>query len=152
MPDDGKRGSGVSSEHAVNVLSRRITGNIGAICQQSSIGLFRSRFRAEETRADVTVEGADSNYESSDGQSGQFGPRECMESFGGGGYIDSILSLILDVETNIARIYRDANALRHLGRYNKHVMADDTVHVLKGKGGAEVLGPSEKWVGAGAEG
>lgn len=150
MPDDGKMGSGGSSEHAVNVLSRRIIGNIGAICQQSSICLFRSRFRAEATRADVTVEGADSNYESSDGQSGQCGPRECMESLGGVGYIDSILSL--DVETNIARIYRDATALRHLGRYNRHVMADDTVYVLKGKGGAEVLGPSENWVGAGAEG
>ncbi|KAF6230317.1 hypothetical protein HO133_004657 [Letharia lupina] len=133
MPDDGKLKSGVSSEHAVNVLSRRITGNIGAICQHSSICLLRSRFHAEETRGDVTVEGADSNYGSSDGQSGQFGPRECMESLGGGGYIDSILSL--EVETNIARVYRDANALSIWG----------------GKGGAEVLRPSENWVGAGAE-
>ena len=150
MPDDGKMGSGVSSEHAVNVLSRRIIGNIGANCQQSSICLFRSRFRAEETRGGVTVEGADSNDESSDGQSGQFGLRDGMESLGGGGYIDSILSLILDVETNID--LPRCQCFETFGEVQQDVMADDTVYVLKGKGGAEVLGPSENWVGAGAEG
>lgn len=76
------------------------------------------------------------------------GLMECMESLGGVGYIDSISPL--DIETNIARLYRDANVLSICGG-TTDVMADDTVCVLKGKGGAEVLEALEKWVGTAAE-
>ena len=64
------------------------------------------------------------------------GLAECMESIGGIGYLDS--SSPLDVETNIARLYRDANVLS-IWEGTTDVMADDTIRVLKGKDGEVVL-------------
>ncbi|KAL2048528.1 hypothetical protein N7G274_000440 [Stereocaulon virgatum] len=73
------------------------------------------------------------------------GLAECMESLGGVGYLDS--SSPVDIGTNIARLYRDANALS-IWEGTTDVMADDTIRVLKGKAGAEVLEVLEKWIDA----
>ena len=73
------------------------------------------------------------------------GLAECMESLGGVGYLDS--SSPLDIGTNIARLYRDANVLS-IWEGTTDVMADDTIRVLKGKSGSEVIATLEKWVHA----
>jgi hypothetical protein len=69
----------------------------------------------------------------------------CMESLGGVGYIDS--SSPLDIGANIARLYRDANVLS-IWEGTTDVMADDTIRVLKGNKGAEVIIILERWVDA----
>ena len=76
------------------------------------------------------------------------GLAECMESLGGVGYIDSISPP--DIETNIARLYRDTNGLS-IWEGITDVIADDTVRVLKGKAGSEVLGALENCVGTAVE-
>ncbi|MCJ1450602.1 hypothetical protein MMC28_000935 [Mycoblastus sanguinarius] len=73
------------------------------------------------------------------------GLAECMESLGGVGYLDSCSPL--DIGTNIARLYRDANVLS-IWEGTTDVMADDTIRVLKGKGSKEVLAALEEWVEA----
>lgn len=73
------------------------------------------------------------------------GLAECMESLGGVGYLDS--SSPLDISTNIARLYRDANVLS-IWEGTTDVMADDTIRVLQGKAGAEVIAVLEKWFDA----
>ena len=73
------------------------------------------------------------------------GLAECMESLGGVGYLDS--SSPLDIGTNIGRLYRDASVLS-IWEGTTDVMADDTIRVLKGKGGAEVIATLEIWVSA----
>ncbi|KAL6715631.1 hypothetical protein ACLMJK_006592 [Lecanora helva] len=71
------------------------------------------------------------------------GLAECMESLGGVGYLDS--SSPVDIETNIARLYRDANVLS-IWEGTTDVMSDDAIRVLKGKGGAEVLAELDSWI------
>ena len=73
------------------------------------------------------------------------GLAECMESLGGIGYLDS--SSPLDIGTNIARLYRDANVLS-IWEGTTDVMADDTIRVLKGKMGREVLSALDAWINA----
>ena len=71
------------------------------------------------------------------------GLAECMESLGGVGYLDS--SSPLDIGTNIARLYRDANVLS-IWEGTTDVMADDTIRVLKGKEGQDVMAALGHWV------
>ena len=71
------------------------------------------------------------------------GLAECMESLGGVGYLDS--SSPLDIETNIARLYRDANVLS-IWEGTTDVMADDMIRVLKGTKGREVLSALDAWI------
>ena len=71
------------------------------------------------------------------------GLAECMESLVGVGYLDS--SSPLDIGTNIARLYRDANVLS-IWEGTTDVMADDVIRVLKGKHGIEVITELDKWV------
>ena len=54
----------------------------------------------------------------------------CMESLGGVGYLDSLSPS--DIETNIARLYRDVNVLS-IWEGTTDVMADDTIRVLEGQ-------------------
>ena len=70
------------------------------------------------------------------------GLAECMESLGGVGYLDS--SSPLDISTNIARLYRDANVLS-IWEGTTDVMADDTIRVLKGKEGLDVMASLGHW-------
>ena len=71
------------------------------------------------------------------------GLAECMESLGGVGYLDS--SSPLDIATNIARLYRDANVLS-IWEGTTDVMAEDTIRVLKGKSGPEVVRALGTWI------
>lgn len=71
------------------------------------------------------------------------GLAECIESLGGVGYLDS--SSPLDIGTNIARLYRDANVLS-IWEGTTDVMADDTIRVLKGKEGQDVMAALGHWV------
>ena len=71
------------------------------------------------------------------------GLAECMESLGGVGYLDS--SSPLDISTNIARLYRDANVLS-IWEGTTDVMADDTIRVLKGKEGHNAMAALGHWV------
>ena len=71
------------------------------------------------------------------------GLAECMESLGGVGYLDSPSPL--DIGTNIARLYRDANVLS-IWEGTTDVMADDTIRVLKGKEGHNVMAALGHWV------
>ena len=71
------------------------------------------------------------------------GLAECMESLGGVGYLDS--SSPLDIEHNIARLYRDANVLS-IWEGTTDVMAEDTIRVLKGKSGPEVVRVLGEWI------
>lgn len=73
------------------------------------------------------------------------GLAECMESLGGVGYLDS--SSPLDIGTNIARLYRDANVLS-IWEGTTDVMADDMMRVLKGSTGKEVLSALDTWINA----
>ena len=77
------------------------------------------------------------------------GLAECMESLGGVGYLDS--SSPLDIGTNIARLYRDANVLS-IWEGTTDVMADDTIRVLKGRMGEDVVSGIEEWLGGFIEG
>ncbi|KAK4694640.1 hypothetical protein P7C71_g2976, partial [Lecanoromycetidae sp. Uapishka_2] len=76
------------------------------------------------------------------------GLAECMESLGGVGYLDS--SSPLDIGTNIARLYRDANVLS-IWEGTTDVMADDTIRVLKGQGNSEILTTLDGWISAALE-
>ena len=71
------------------------------------------------------------------------GLAECMESLGGAGYLDS--SSPLDIGTNIARLYRDANVLS-IWEGTTDVMAHDTIRVLKGKEGYSVMAALGQWI------
>ncbi|KAG8526758.1 uncharacterized protein KY384_008187 [Bacidia gigantensis] len=71
------------------------------------------------------------------------GLAECMESLGGIGYLDS--SSASDMETNIARLYRDANVLS-IWEGTTQVMAEDAVRVLKGPLSTQALDQLDKWV------
>ena len=73
------------------------------------------------------------------------GLAECMESLGGVGYLDSASPL--GIGTNVARLYRDSSVLS-IWEGTTNVMAEDTVRVLKGKEGGEVLMALERWVRA----
>lgn len=73
------------------------------------------------------------------------GLAECMESLGGVGYLDS--SSPLDIGTNIARLYRDANVLS-IWEGTTDVMADDMIRVLKGNAGKDVLAALDMWINA----
>ena len=73
------------------------------------------------------------------------GLAECMECLGGVGYVDSCSPS--DIGTNVARLYRDANVLS-IWEGTTNVMAEDTIRVLKGKNGAEVLHALDCWVNA----
>ncbi|KAL9046460.1 MAG: hypothetical protein Q9214_000706 [Letrouitia sp. 1 TL-2023] len=71
------------------------------------------------------------------------GLAECMESLGGVGYLDS--SSPLDVETNVARLLRDANVLS-IWEGTTDVMGNDTLRVLKGKTSGAVIDAFDSWV------
>lgn len=71
------------------------------------------------------------------------GLTECMESLGGVGYLDS--SSPLDVETNVARLLRDANVLS-IWEGTTDVMGNDTLRVLKGKTGGAVIDAFDAWL------
>lgn len=71
------------------------------------------------------------------------GLAECMESLGGVGYLDS--SSPLDVETNVARLLRDANVLS-IWEGTTDVMGNDTLRVLKGKTSGAVIDAFDNWV------
>lgn len=66
-----------------------------------------------------------------------------MESLGGIGYLDSASPL--DIATNVARLYRDANVLS-IWEGTTDVMAGDTVRVLKGPSGGDVAAALQAWV------
>lgn len=69
------------------------------------------------------------------------GLAECMESLGGVGYLENETP-----ELNIARLYRDTNVLS-IWEGTTNVMADDTVRVLKGRDGHNVLNTLNEWIG-----
>ncbi len=71
------------------------------------------------------------------------GLAECMESLGGVGYLDSASPL--DIETNIARLYRDVN-VSSIWEGTTNVMGSDTVRVLKGKDRDSVKSIVDRWV------
>ncbi|KAI9821114.1 MAG: hypothetical protein M1827_003848 [Pycnora praestabilis] len=68
------------------------------------------------------------------------GLAECMESLGGVGYLENE-----EMEFNIARLFRDANVLS-IWEGTTDVLADDTVRVLKGKTGTQVIEALQEWV------
>ncbi|KAL9614590.1 MAG: hypothetical protein Q9167_000959 [Letrouitia subvulpina] len=71
------------------------------------------------------------------------GLAECMESLGGVGYLDS--SSPSDIETNVARLLRDANVLS-IWEGTTDVMGNDTLRVLKGKISGAIIDAFDLWV------
>jgi alkylation response protein AidB-like acyl-CoA dehydrogenase len=67
--------------------------------------------------------------------------QECMEALGGVGYLDNVENEGL----NIARLYRDCCVLS-IWEGTTDVLASDTVRVLKGRNGDEVIGALDRWV------
>lgn len=68
------------------------------------------------------------------------GVRSRMEGMGGVGYIENV-----EVEINLAKLYRDTNVLS-IWEGTTDVMGLDVVRVLKGRDGKEVLGGLKRWV------
>ncbi|WPH04690.1 Hypothetical protein R9X50_00758300 [Acrodontium crateriforme] len=68
------------------------------------------------------------------------GIRFCMESLGGVGYLENE-----DIELNLAKIFRDTNVLA-IWEGTTDVLAGDTVRVLTGSRGTDVLNAFGTWV------
>ncbi|PVH71415.1 acyl-CoA dehydrogenase/oxidase C-terminal [Cadophora sp. DSE1049] len=69
--------------------------------------------------------------------------QECMEALGGVGYLENGENESI----NIARLYRDCCVLS-IWEGTTDVLASDTLRVLKGKNGEDVLGALDRWVTA----
>lgn len=67
--------------------------------------------------------------------------QECMEALGGVGYLDNVENESI----NISRLYRDCCVLS-IWEGTTDVLASDTVRVLKGKKGGEVIAALERWI------
>ena len=67
--------------------------------------------------------------------------QECMEALGGVGYLDNTENEAI----NIARIYRDCCVLS-IWEGTTDVLASDTLRVLKGRMGTDVLNAVERWI------
>lgn len=74
------------------------------------------------------------------------GVRSRMEGMGGVGYIENV-----EVEINLAKLYRDTNVLS-IWEGTTDVMGLDVVRVLKGRDGKEVLEALKRWVESVSEG
>ncbi|KAH7381999.1 hypothetical protein BKA64DRAFT_713242 [Cadophora sp. MPI-SDFR-AT-0126] len=67
--------------------------------------------------------------------------QECMEALGGVGYLDNSETESI----NIARLYRDCCVLS-IWEGTTDVLASDTMRVLKGKNGVDVLDALDRWI------
>ncbi|KAK0111057.1 hypothetical protein ONS95_001437 [Cadophora gregata] len=67
--------------------------------------------------------------------------QECMEALGGVGYLDNIENEAI----NIARLYRDCCVLS-IWEGTTDVLASDTLRVLKGKNGKDILDAIDRWI------
>jgi len=67
--------------------------------------------------------------------------QECMEALGGVGYLDNSENEPI----NVARLYRDCCVLS-IWEGTTDVLASDTLRVLKGKSGEEVLNALDRWI------
>lgn len=67
--------------------------------------------------------------------------QECMEALGGVGYLDNSENESI----NIARLYRDCCVLS-IWEGTTDVLSSDTLRVLKGKSGEEVLEALDRWI------
>ena len=67
--------------------------------------------------------------------------QECMEALGGVGYLDNSESESI----NIARLYRDC-CVNSIWEGTTDVLSSDTLRVLKGRSGDEVLAALDRWI------
>jgi alkylation response protein AidB-like acyl-CoA dehydrogenase len=72
--------------------------------------------------------------------------QECMEALGGVGYLDNVENESL----NIARLYRDC-CVQSIWEGTTDVLASDTLRVLKGRNGDDVIGALERWIKKGLD-
>jgi alkylation response protein AidB-like acyl-CoA dehydrogenase len=70
--------------------------------------------------------------------------QECMEALGGVGYLDNTENESI----NIARLYRDCCVLS-IWEGTTDVLASDTLRVLKGRNGDEVIAALDRWISKG---
>ena len=118
LKSEGDRGESASSNHVPKIVPRQPTAD-------RLLRLLTPVLKALSAKAAIA------------------GLSECMESLGGVGYLDSTSPL--DIGTNIARLFRDANVLS-IWEGTTDIMGADTVRVLKSGMGETTLRALDSWL------